>query len=394
LSKQFKPSDEEVAMKIRREGFCIKLVFVTALACLLCIGLNSASFAESDKLTVRVMTRNMDAGTDLNYVTAPGADFEVALQMTFAEVYASNIPARAEQLAEEIATVEPDLIALQEVTLWIIPGPNGPVVYDQLELLKTALDAKGQHYRVVAVQPLTDISLPISESFTAWFTDHNAILVRSDLPPGHLDIIGIESHLYENQLYLILPPLSSTPIPIPNGWMAVDVKIRGARFKFVNTHLLSPVPEAVSQDDFDLTSALQQAQAEELLDALSATSLPVILAGDFNSDAEVPQHTPDNTPTAAIISSSGYVDIWHYLNPEGTGYTWPLFFEDQLSIYNPTSPFERIDLIFSRGPVPLAVERTGTDFGPSGVFASDHVGVVADFALENHRPDAPKGKKK
>ena len=149
-------------MKIRREEFFIKLVYVIALACLLCIGFNSASFAESDKLTVRVMTRNMDAGTDLNYVTAPGADFELGLQLTFAEVYASNIPARAEQLAEEIAAVEPDLIALQEVTLWNILDPNGsPVVYDQLELLKSALDAKGQHYRVLVVQPLTDILLPI-----------------------------------------------------------------------------------------------------------------------------------------------------------------------------------------------------------------------------------------
>jgi endonuclease/exonuclease/phosphatase family metal-dependent hydrolase len=313
--------------------------------------------------------------------------------LTFAEVYASNIPARAEQLAEEIAAVEPDLIALQEVTLWNILDPNGsPVVYDQLELLKSALDAKGQHYRVLVVQPLTDILLPISDLFTARFTDHNAILVRSDLPPGHLDIVGTESHLYENQLFFTLPAPFDTTIPLPNGWMAVDVKIRGARFKFVNTHLLSPVPAAVSPDAFDATSQLQQAQAYELLDALSATSLPVILAGDFNSDAEVPQHTPDNTPTVGIISTSGYQDAWHYLNPEDAGYTWPLFFEDQLSIY-PTSPFERIDLIFSRGPVPLAVERTGTSPGETGVFASDHVGVVADFALQNHRPEVPRGKK-
>ncbi len=394
LNNRFESSSKEVAMEIRRRRFCFRLICAAALACLLCIGFSSASLAESDKLVVRVMTRNMDAGTDLNYVTA-GGDFSTALQLTFEEVYLSNIPARAEQLAAEIASVKPDLIALQEVTFWAFPGPGGiPVVWDQLELLKSALAAQGQHYRVVVIQPLTDISIPITAEFTARFTDQNAILVRSDLPPGHLDIMGIESQLFLNHLPDFVPPIGP-PIPIPNGWMAVDVKIRGARFKFVNTHLLSPVPEAVSPDLFALTSGLQRGQGQELLAALSSTGLPIILAGDFNSDAEVPQHPPDRTPTAQDIRDANYSDIWHVLKGSDPGYTWPLFFEDQLRVFNPTSPFERIDLIFSRGPVALAIEQTGTEPGPgpTGVFASDHVGVVADFSLENHRPDVPRGKK-
>src|ERR1035437_9956071 len=65
---------------------------------------------------ITVMTRNMDAGTDLNYILA-----------------------RASRLADEIATHKPDLIALQEVTLWrtgpLLQPPATEVLYDQLDLL-------------------------------------------------------------------------------------------------------------------------------------------------------------------------------------------------------------------------------------------------------------------
>jgi endonuclease/exonuclease/phosphatase family metal-dependent hydrolase len=337
------------------------------------------------------MTRNMDAGTDLNYVTAPGADFITGLLQTVAEVDASRIPERAEQLAAEIDSVRPDLIALQEVTFWSIEDSNGPRVYDQLALLMKALDTKGLHYRLAVAQTLTDILVPIPGFLNIRFTDHNAILVRSDLPPGHLDVMGTESHLFENQLPPFVLP-GGQQIPIPNGWIAVEVKVRGARFKFVNTHLLSAFPAAISQEAFNLTEALQMAQAGELLTGLSSTSLPVILAGDFNSDAQQPQHAPDNTGTAALIANSGYGDAWHLTHSADPGYTWPLFFEDQLSPF-PTVPFERIDLIFSNGPVPSTVELSGLSLVPTGVLASDHLGVVAEFDLENHRPDVQNSKK-
>jgi endonuclease/exonuclease/phosphatase family metal-dependent hydrolase len=364
-----------------------KLVWAAVLTCLLGAGLNSAGLAESDKLTVRVMTRNIDAGTDLNYLAgATSMDaFVAGALLTVAEVDASNIPRRAEQLAVEIAAAKPDLIALQEVTRWSIQDAAGSRVYDQLELLKAALNAMGQQYRVAALQLLTDAPVAIPGVLNVEFTDQNAILVRADLPPGHLDVIGTETHLYENILPLVLP--NGTSIPVLQGWMAADVRVRGARFKFANTHLLSAVPGGL----FEYTAGIQLLQAGELLDGLSATGLPIILAGDFNSDAEIPQHDPDRTLTAGQISGSGYTDVWHYLYPSDTGYTWPLFLEDQPPPnINPLAvPFERIDLVFSRGPEPVLAERTGTGPGPQGVYASDHVGVVAVFELENHRPDVP-----
>jgi len=58
--------------------------------------------ADANKRELKVMTRNMDAGTDLNFffITDP----VTATTLTFNEVLASNIPARAALLANEIAT--------------------------------------------------------------------------------------------------------------------------------------------------------------------------------------------------------------------------------------------------------------------------------------------------
>ena len=72
-------------------------------------------------------------------------------------------------------------------------------------------------------------------------------------------------------------------------------------------------------------------------------------------------------------------------NPGVPAYTWPLFGEDQAA--GPTSPNERIDLIFTGGNIQrwfgrdsnvISVERTGT----SAPWASDHAGVVMRTRLK------------
>lgn len=374
-------------MSMPRRKFLGAALLATALACLLCFGFTAGAQAESEKLTVRVMTRNMDAGTDLLYVAGATSDAEFAqgVVATVNEVLASKIPERAARLAAEVMETQPDLIALQEVTTWRIQPAGGTAgVLDQLELLQTALEVAGLHYRVAVKQQLTDIPVVIPQIVSVQFTDHDVILVRSDLPPGHLDVIGTETHLYG----LLLPfPIPGGSIPVLRGWISVDAKIRGARFKFVDTHLESAVPGL----PFEQSVYYQQAQAIELLTALQETELPILLAGDFNSDAEQTGIGPDQTGTAALISSQGYTDAWRavHLNPGDHGFTWPLFLEDPPLYDGLPLLCERIDLIYSAGPVPLSAVQTGTSSGPGGIYASDHVGVVATFSLENHRPDVP-----
>jgi endonuclease/exonuclease/phosphatase family metal-dependent hydrolase len=122
---------------------------------------------------------------------------------------------------------------------------------------------------------------------------------------------------------------------------------------------------------------IQQAQAEELVQAMSDTQLPVILAGDFNADAEFAGIGPDQTDTPNIILDAGYTDSWQERHPNKPGFTWPLFLEDPLRP-NPIGAFERIDLIYSRDLDVLDVHRVGN---LTRNFASDHAGVVAKLLI-------------
>ena len=109
---------------------------------------------------------------------------------------------------------------------------------------------------------------------------------------------------------------------------------------------------------------------------MGQSRLPVILAGDFNSDASGLGIGPDQTPTADMIVEAGYDDTWQTLYAPQLGLTWPLYLED---IYaGPSSPFERIDLIFARDLEILDVAVVGNN--PS--FPSDHSGVVATLQIE------------
>jgi len=95
----------------------------------------------------------------------------------------------------------------------------------------------------------------------------------------------------------------------------------------------------------------------------------------LNSDAHAPSFA--NGPAYGMLVSAGFLDVWNMLHPNDPGLTWPLFGEDPP--LGPTSLIERIDLILTKGSTIQAtgILRTGT----TAPFASDHVGLVADFTL-------------
>jgi endonuclease/exonuclease/phosphatase family metal-dependent hydrolase len=332
-----------------------------------------AAVAEYPELSAKVMTCNMYPGAELAVVAAARdeAEFQSAILAVIDKVIQSRIPDRAALLANEITANLPDLISLQEATRWQIESTSGPIVLDQLELLLASLEASGVHYKKALVHTLTNVVVPDAVTYT----DRDVILMRSDLPPGHLKILGTETHLFD---HLMVFPVLDGEITVLQGWMAVDVKIRGARFKFVNTHLFAPLPDSPETQD------LQFAQAFQLVEDLKATSLPIIMAGDFNSDAE-PTHNyaPDATLSYGYIVGSGYEDAWEKLYPDDPGFTWPLMLE----VGVPEDPIERIDLIFSKGAMAFSIAKTGMEPAPDGLLASDHAGMVASLSLENHRPD-------
>ncbi len=358
----------------RRKMLCsLNLIAVVAIS--ISFIFIAPAWAENPDLHVKVMTRNMYLGTDFSSLALATNESELqsAISATILNVLQNRIPERAALVASEIAQTKPDLIALQEVTLWTIETEDGTLVIDQLDLLLDSLDAAGMHYKKAVDQELTFLEVPGAASYT----DRDVILMRADLPPGHLKILGSEKHLYD----VLMPfPVLGNVLESKRGWIAVDVKIQGARFKFVNTHLEAPI------FDIAMTQAIQFAQAMQLVGDLEATQLPTILAGDLNSDAEdTENYFPDETPSYHYIVGAGYVDAWHELHPADHGFTWPLFGSNPIE---GVDPIERIDLIFSKGPEAISIISTGLN-PADGLFASDHAGMVAVFSLENHRPDAP-----
>jgi hypothetical protein len=103
-----------------------------------------------------VMTQNMDDGTDFGLIFGALTldTLKTAVANTYAEVQASNIPERATALAGEIVATQPDVVGLQEVSLWRTGPAGGPastVTFDALQSLLTALAQRGAHYSVLAV---------------------------------------------------------------------------------------------------------------------------------------------------------------------------------------------------------------------------------------------------
>jgi endonuclease/exonuclease/phosphatase family metal-dependent hydrolase len=294
---------------------------------------------------VSIMTQNMDAGTDLTFAIGelegyfpPG----IGVELTYQEVLATDIPGRAALLAARVAQNKPDLLALQEVTLWrtgTSVNAATTVLFDQLQLLLSSLATEGVPYDIVAVNTLGDLALPKASGGALRFTDRDALLIRADLRPPAFHLSDVHTNLFD-AVY------SLGGLQVPAGWISAMVHTGNRQLRLVMTHLQSPV-----QNDPTAT-AVQAAQATQLIHELRNSTLPVVLAGDFNSDAI--QGTagpgPDNTPTAATIQTAGYADTW-VLASSGPGPTWPLYLEDQYPppFFAHAFAFERIDLIFSQG---------------------------------------------
>ena len=345
------------------------------LACLVALfGTSQASAASASTpgdnnahRFVTVMTYNLDEGTDFKLIfgaTTP-SQFFAAAGATYLEVQASRIPERAVAAAGLIARAHPDVVSLQEVSLWrigtLFHPPAEQVTIDQLASLQDALAADGVSYRAEIVVNEIDVEAPTSLGFDVRVTDRDVVLVRSDLPPGQLQISNAQSSHFSTVLTI---PTVIGAVTVPRGWASVDATVQGRTVRVIATHLESFSP------------AVQSAQAHELATGPGTTELPVILAGDLNTG-------PGVSPAYGQLLGAGFADAWSVTHPGDPGFTNPLFTEDP---FNPNAtPDQRIDLILFRGDVEPAddylVGNSVSDQTPSGLYPSDHAGVVATIRV-------------
>lgn len=316
-----------------------------------------------------VMTQNLYLGADLTAIlTAPTPqDLVAATTAAWAQVQANDFSSRADALADEIVAAAPDLVGIQEASLWRTqtPGdasgggtvPAVTVAIDHLATLLDRLAARGRPYVAVRTVELFDVEVPVviqGGTMDVRLTDRLVILAASGLPTSNA-----RGEAYSDPNLLELSLLGS-PVRVARGWAAVDATVGGQTIAFYNTHL-----EAFA-------SAPRVAQANELAGILDAETGPVVLVGDLNS-------TPGNEG-AAVISDAGFSDAWATSQPGEDGFT--CCFAPDLSDPAPSLD-QRIDYVLWRGDLTVesadVVGEETADRTASGLWPSDHAGVVATF---------------
>jgi endonuclease/exonuclease/phosphatase family metal-dependent hydrolase len=357
---------------------------------------------------VTVMSRNIYLGADINRPvvaaltaqaqgkTAP--EILVALanatHVTRDIVDDTNFPVRATLLADEITRTEPDLIGLQEVALWRsgtlqlgqVGVPNATTVdYDFLQILLDALEARGEHYRAVAIGNRADVEAP---SFTGSPFDGTIGADAKDIRLTMRDVVlmHVEDGLTDvdsgDGIYAqnLVVTAAGASFRFDRGYQWVDVRSGGTNLRFVNTHL-----EAFS-------SNLALAQADELLSAATSTDRTTVFVCDCNSDPlnssikpgdTVPHKAAYELITGPAPDGGGYIDEWLQWAPAAEGWTSGL--SERVNDTTAAGFDHRIDMIFGHtlSGALLSVDRgevTGTDLGDrdpgTGLWPSDHGGVV------------------
>lgn len=323
----------------------------------------------------RILTVNP---SDTNYVE----ELVAAVTGVYYEIVASQPAVRIGGVADAIADRMPDLVSVEEGTLLrnqspgdLITGGSTPatnVVYDYVQMLVDALQARGAHYEVASTCDEWDVELPMLNLQTGTIddirqTDREAILVRSDLPPGQLRVFHPQSGNFQNVIEFPTLGLSFT-----RGWCSVDVFCRGREFRYICSHL-----------EQEIAPPIQVLQVMELLNGPANTTMPVMIAGDFNSD-------PLNRDGSGGLAydtfiNAGFGDAWAVTHPNDVtgGLTWG---HDEY-LANPSVAFDRrIDCVFYKGTtfmpensevLDLWLNRTSPP-----LWASDHAALSAGFLLK------------
>jgi len=390
----------------------IKKVFLSLLTVVV-INNGSIPVAHAEIPSVTVMSRNIYLGADVGRALELIPNLPAAAQYMWDQVKQTDFSKRAKILATEIKQSSPDVIGLQEATIWYCkkyPWSKKVEVFNFTEQLLDALDGRYELASKDGIRALNPgFSLnPIpfltkvndeqtfkevfgSSSAACGFETGDALLVKKS---DNLEVIEVGNSEYEDS-YSIVP----TIMTIYRGYSWADIKVNGVPTRFVTTHLESlwdknKVPNSAKQ-------------AMQLVSDLSNTKMPVIVMGDFNSDPRDPrlkdQPNPGEQPIQSqacqvnavtcnaylIMSQAGYKDAGpDSLDPKN--YTWgmnalltgadPKRLLAAKLMGNAYGFTDRLDYIFSKnGTESVTSEIIGTQ----GEYGSDHAGVVATIALLN-----------
>jgi endonuclease/exonuclease/phosphatase family metal-dependent hydrolase len=278
--------------------------------------------ADAKPATVKVMTRNLFLGADLGPGTG-AKDLQGLVNgagQILNQVDANNFPVRAKGLANEILTNKPDLVGLQEASLWRtqpcdknpLPPSATQIRYDYIQLLLAEL---GSSYKLALAKPEFDFEVwantdgnaatagpgcPMGSEINGRLTMRDAILVRKGVK-----VSRAKSGTFKTLLRL---KPAGVDVDVTRGWTALDATVGGKKFHFVNTHL-----EAFDNSTTNNTNtgkslgngAIRELQAKELVakGGPATSKLPVILVGDLNSDVKTEVKKGDALAYRALLNA-------------------------------------------------------------------------------------------
>ena len=347
-----------------KHGWWLTAVIVTVVVLSGCRGMGGMEPPEDPPKDdpLKVMTYNVYVGTDVTPLLAISdpALLPGAVAALYGNVVASDFAGRAAAIAGIVKAEQPHVIGLQEISEI---SRGGRVELDFLGILSKALEAEDLSYTVAAKIKNTDLELG-----GVRLIDFDVILTRGD-------VVASRPMTGNYDAALPIPvPIPGLELKITRGYAAVDVTLSDTTYRVVNTHLES-TPDQASPEQAAGTRLVRGAQARQIATILHEEAGPVVLLGDFNTRA------PDGAAYQLLLDA-GYHDVWQ---TEG-GNTCC----QASDLMNETSTLDqRIDMVFVRNVKLVSAEVQAATVGdkpsdrlPSGLWPSDHAGVVASLPVE------------
>lgn len=358
---------------------------------------------------VKVMSRNLYLGADVGVALAKIPNMPAAAQFMWDQVQKTDFSQRKKILADQIRMESPDVIGIQEATIWYCKAhfwSGKTEVYnftqellaelggDYVIAAKNGVRANNPGYSIGPIPFLTKVNDPKTfqelfgqNSADCGFQIGDALLIKKSLIQ-YVNQVGNSEY---KDVYKVVPTL----MEIYRGYAWADITVQGTNVRFVTTHLESlwdanKVPKAANQ-------------ARQLVADLKKTKSPVVVIGDFNSDPRDPRPlnapNPGEQPEASdkcpsgsslcnaykIMREAGFTDSGPDASDPST-YSWgmnalltgpdPKRAKEAIAMGNKYGFTDRLDYIFMKNGIKVLTSKI---IGQTAPYGTDHAGVVTEF---------------
>ena len=384
----------------------LRSVLISLLSAIL---MAPVSPANADTQPIKVMSRNLYLGSDVGVALAKIPNMPAAAQFMWEQVQKTDFSKRKKILAAEIQSESPDVIGIQEATIWYCKAhfwSSKTEVFNFTQELLSELDGEyiiaekdgvetnNPGYSIGPIPFLTKVS--DAKTFQPLFGQNNAdcgfqigdaLLIKKSLRQ-YVNQVGNSEY---DAVYKVVPTL----MEIYRGYSWADITVQGANVRFVTTHLESlwdsnEVPKAADQ-------------ARQLVKDLSNTKSPIVVIGDFNSDPRDPR--PENAPNPGeqpvasdkcpagsagcnaykVMKNAGFTDSGPDASDPST-YSWgmnalltgpdPKRFKAAQTMGNKNGFTDRLDYIFVKNGIKVLSSKI---IGQTPPYGTDHAGVVTEL---------------